>query len=112
MSAPDELRQLADRFHDTARYMYPHEVIVDDITAAEFEAAAVALRHHADLTAAIGDPDEHPEPPPQNEPSLRRLCRRHRPRPPAPPALTTATACVACSIAAPTRGTRELDLSH
>ncbi len=54
MSAPDELRQLADRLS----FMAQHAPVGYGNWADDLRAAAVALRHHANLLDAIGDPDE------------------------------------------------------
>jgi hypothetical protein len=48
---PDEVRQLADRLDLMIQWAKPTGEARDDLTA-----AAVALRHHANLTDAIGDP--------------------------------------------------------
>lgn len=53
MSAPDELRQLADRLDAHADFTFGEDIMGNDMRA-----AAVALRHHANLLDAIGDPDE------------------------------------------------------
>jgi hypothetical protein len=52
VNGADELRQLADRLDATAAG-WGDEPLADDLRA-----AAVALRHHANLTAAIGDPEQ------------------------------------------------------
>lgn len=60
MSAPDELRQLADRLDEYADDMDSIERS-GGFSAGDPDddrAAAVALRHHANLLDVIGDPDE------------------------------------------------------
>ena len=63
MSAPDELRQLADRLDrpmvdGVSESVVKHSGIYNVTPEVDLRAAAVALRHHANLLDAIGDPDE------------------------------------------------------
>lgn len=56
MTAAAELRQLADRLDHAADWLASHDRDTPEAFVPDLRAAAVALRHHANLTDAIGHP--------------------------------------------------------